>query len=181
MGFLFSKIVSSLFPIKDTRILLIGLDGAGKTTLLNRMKLNEYLDTVPTIGFNVEKVEYGNLKMTIWDVGGQGMIRKLWRHYYKGNDALIFIVDSIDEERIALAKEELHAACDDEELRDVTVLVFANKQDMATISPSELSSRLNLRGLRQEWYIQGCSAKSGDGVFDGFNWLSDTIQKKKRA
>ena len=72
---------------KDTpaRILLLGLDNAGKTTCLYKLKLNETVSTIPTIGFNVETVQpVPGLTMTVWDVGGQEKIRALWRHYYHG-------------------------------------------------------------------------------------------------
>ena len=65
-----TKIVDKLFQKKNTRILLLGLDGAGKTTILNKLKFNENINTVPTIGFNVETIEYKNLNFTIFDVGG---------------------------------------------------------------------------------------------------------------
>lgn len=180
MGFLFSKIVSSLFPLKDTKILLVGLDGAGKTTLLYKLKLNELISTVPTIGFNVEAVEYGNLKMTIWDIGGQTSIRKLWAHYFRGNDAVIFIVDSADEERMKLAKEELHRVMSDDELSQTVLLVFANKQDIATKKPYDIVEELDLKSLRCPWYIQGCSATLGDGVYEGLDWLSKALKSSKR-
>jgi small GTP-binding protein len=64
------------------RILMLGLDAAGKTTILYKFKLGEVVSSVPTIGFNVETVEYKNVKFTVWDVGGQDKIRLLWRHYY---------------------------------------------------------------------------------------------------
>ena len=35
---------------------MIGLDGSGKTTILYRLKYGQYTNTVPTIGFNCEKV-----------------------------------------------------------------------------------------------------------------------------
>jgi len=35
---------------------MLGLDSAGKTTALYRLKFDQYLNTVPTIGFNCEKV-----------------------------------------------------------------------------------------------------------------------------
>lgn len=46
--------------------------------------------------------------MTIWDVGGQTRIRALWRYYYSNCEAVIFVVDSNDRERIDEAAEELH-------------------------------------------------------------------------
>src|SRR4051812_19130590 len=108
MGLLITKVldtISSFSSSKPTKILMLGLDAAGKTTIVYKLKLGEYLSTVPTIGFNVENVEYKNLRMTIWDIGGQKKLRDLWRHYYSNTDAIIFIIDSSDEERIDVAKE----------------------------------------------------------------------------
>ena len=109
------------------RILMVGLDAAGKTTILYKLKLGEVVTTIPTIGFNVERVEYRNISFTVWDVGGQDKIRPLWRYYYENIQGLIFVVDSNDRERIDDAREELHRMLNEDQLRDVVVLVFANK------------------------------------------------------
>ncbi|KAA0193630.1 hypothetical protein HAZT_HAZT002448 [Hyalella azteca] len=87
--------------------MLVGLDAAGKTTILYKLKLGEIVTTIPTIGFNVETVEYKNISFTVWDVGGQDKIRPLWRHYFQNTQGLIFVVDSNDRERISEASEEL--------------------------------------------------------------------------
>merc|ERR1719262_169739 len=100
------------------RILMVGLDAAGKTTVLYNLKLGEVVTTIPTIGFNVETVEYKNLKFNVWDVGGQDKIRKLWRHYYQGTQGLIFVIDSSDRDRIEDAREELSKMLADEEMQD---------------------------------------------------------------
>ena len=71
MGMLFSKVWQRMLGSKDMRILMLGLDAAGKTTILYRLKLAEVVMTVPTVGFNVEVVEYKNIKFTVWDIGGQ--------------------------------------------------------------------------------------------------------------
>merc|ERR1712154_71057 len=86
--------------LTEMRILMVGLDAAGKTTILYKLKLGEVVTTIPTIGFNVETVEYRNLSFTVWDIGGQDKIRPLWRYYYQGTHALIYVVDSNDRERI---------------------------------------------------------------------------------
>ena len=83
MGMLISKLFDRLATKKDCRILMVGLDAAGKTTILYKLKLGEVVTTIPTIGFNVETVEYKNINFTVWDVGGQDKIRPLWRHYYQ--------------------------------------------------------------------------------------------------
>jgi ADP-ribosylation factor-like protein 1 len=48
MGFVFSRIFSSLFGSKETRILILGLDNAGKTTLLYRLQLGTVTETIPS-------------------------------------------------------------------------------------------------------------------------------------
>jgi len=70
MGSVFTKMFDKFFGKKDMRILMLGLDAAGKTTILYKLKLGEVVSSVPTIGFNVETVEYKNIKFTVWDVGG---------------------------------------------------------------------------------------------------------------
>ena len=86
MGLLLSRLsqVLSNFGTSRARILVLGLDAAGKTTILYKLKLNEQVTTIPTIGFNVEEVTpVKNVTFTMWDVGGQEKIRPLWRHYYQ--------------------------------------------------------------------------------------------------
>ena len=82
------------------------------------------------VGFNVETVTYKNVKFNVWDVGGQDMIRPLWKHYYTGTQGLVFVVDSQDRERIDEAKQELHRILSDREMKECLLLVFANKQDL---------------------------------------------------
>jgi len=70
MGSLFSKVWERMLGTREMRILMVGLDAAGKTTILYKMKLGEVVNTIPTIGFNVETVEYKNISFNVWDVGG---------------------------------------------------------------------------------------------------------------
>merc|ERR1712106_460168 len=125
MGLTFSALFKGLFGMRDMRILMVGLDAAGKTTILYKLKLGEIVTTIPTIGFNVETVEYKNISFTVWDVGGQDKIRPLWRHYFQNTQGLIFVVDSSDRERIQESHDELHKMLNEDELRDAIVLVFA--------------------------------------------------------
>jgi ADP-ribosylation factor protein 1 len=161
---------------------MVGLDAAGKTTILYKLKLNEIVTTIPTIGFNVETVEYKNISFTVWDVGGQDKIRPLWRHYYPNTSAIIFVVDSNDRdpERIEDARDELHRMLEEDELRDASLLVFANKQDLPNaMSPAEVTEKLGLHDLRQRnWYIQATVATTGDGLFDGLDYLVGTLAKQ---
>ncbi|CAN4087526.1 unnamed protein product [Withania somnifera] len=158
MGLTFTKLFSRLFAKKEMRILMVGLDAAGKTTILYKLKLGEIVTTIPTIGFNVETVEYKNISFTVWDVGGQDKIRPLWRHYFQNTRGLIFV----------------------DELRDAVLLVFANKQDLPNaMNAAEITDKLGLHSLRQRhWYIQSTCATSGEGLYEGLDWLSNNIANK---
>merc|ERR1711935_843010 len=129
MGLTISSLFGRLFAKKQMRILMVGLDAAGKTTIFYKLKLGEIVTTIPTIGFNVETVEYKNISFTVWDVGGQDKIRPLWRHYFQNTQGLIFVVDSSDRDRISESHDELHRMLNEDELRDAILLIFANKQD----------------------------------------------------
>jgi len=187
MGAAFSKLWSRMFGKKEMRILMVGLDAAGKTTILYKLKLGDVVTTIPTIGFNVETVEYKNISFTVWDVGGQDKIRPLWRHYYCNTQGIIFVVDSNDRDRLdsantseASAKEELHRMLSEDELRDAILLVFCNKQDLPNaLSVAEVTERLKLNTIRnRSWYIQATCATTGNGLYEGLDWLSSTLNKK---
>ncbi|XP_067570354.1 ADP-ribosylation factor 2 isoform X2 [Pseudorca crassidens] len=155
MGNVFEKLFKSLFGKKEMRILMVGLDAAGKTTILYKLKLGEIVTTIPTIGFNVETVEYKNISFTVWDVGGQDKIRPLWRHYFQNTQGLIFVVDSNDRERVNEAREELTRMLAEDELRDAVLLVFVNKQvKKLTVEASEdwniLEKSLEKQGQERE-------------------------------
>jgi len=179
MGLTISSLLGRLFGKQQMRILMVGLDAAGKTTILYKLKLGEIVTTIPTIGFNVETVEYKNISFTVWDVGGQDKIRPLWRHYFQNTQGLIFVVDSNDKERVGESKEELHKMLEEDELRDAVLLVFANKQDLPNaMSPGELTDKLGLNTLRnRRWYIQSTCATQGTGLYEGLDWLSSELSK----
>ena len=71
---------------------------------------------------------YKNIKFQVWDLGGQTSIRPYWRCYYPNTQAIIYVVDSTDHERIGTSREEFHAILDEDELKDALILVYANKQ-----------------------------------------------------
>merc|ERR1712072_1374465 len=127
MGLNISTLFQGLFGKKEMRVLMVGLDAAGKTTILYKLKLGEVVTTIPTIGFNVETVEYQNIYFTVWDVGGQDKIRPLWRHYYENTQGIIFVIDSNDRDRVGEAADELNRLLVEDELKDAHLVVLANK------------------------------------------------------
>eukprot|EP01023_Acetabularia_acetabulum_P068733 TRINITY_DN979_c0_g1_i1.p2 TRINITY_DN979_c0_g1~~TRINITY_DN979_c0_g1_i1.p2 ORF type:complete len:192 (-),score=31.85 TRINITY_DN979_c0_g1_i1:289-864(-) len=182
MGNALKKAFDKLFGNREMRVVMLGLDAAGKTTILYKLHIGEVLSTVPTIGFNVEKVQYKNVVFTVWDVGGQEKLRPLWRHYFNNTDALIFVVDSFDRERITRATSEFKSIIDDPLMRNSAILVFANKQDMkGALSTAEVCENLGLPELRgRKWHVQGSIATRGEGLYEGLDWLSNTLKQMQR-
>ncbi|CAH3028769.1 unnamed protein product [Porites evermanni] len=170
-GSFFSSLFSSLFGQKELRILILGLDGAGKTTILYRLQVGEVVTTIPTIGFNVETVTYKNLKFQVWDLGGKKVL-PYWRCYYSNTDAIIYVVDSVDKDRIGISKQELIAMLEEDELKKAILVVFANKQDMeGAMSASEVSNALGLSALKSRtWSIFKTSATKGEGLDEAMEW-----------
>ncbi|GMI79590.1 ADP-ribosylation factor B1C [Hibiscus trionum] len=183
MGQVFRKLLDTFFGNSEMRVVMLGLDAAGKTTILYKLHIGEVLSTVPTIGFNVEKVQYKNVVFTVWDVGGQEKLRPLWRHYFNNTDGLIYVVDSLDRERIGKAKNEFQTIINDPFMLNSVILVFANKQDMkGAMTTREVCEGLGLFDLKnRKWHIQGTCALRGDGLYEGLDWLAGTIKEMRAA
>ncbi|CAF1204218.1 unnamed protein product [Didymodactylos carnosus] len=183
---------------------MLGLDAAGKTTILYKIKLDENLQTIPTIGFNVETVEpCRGVSFTVWDVGGQDKIRQLWKHYYQGAEGLVYVVDSNDRERIEESKSELHEILRSPDMSHVPIVVIANKQDLKgrstiyvpffipsthdwpldAMSCSEIVQKLGLNELngRNRWYIQSACAVNGDGLLESMLEMSRLIKEYRKS
>jgi len=177
MGGIISSMYDSIFDNFKTKknMLMVGLDSAGKTTILYQLKLNELRHTIPTIGFNVETIKYKNLDLTIWDIGGQEKIRKLWRHYYNNIDTVIFVIDSNDLNRLPEVKEELHHLLSEDQLKKCNVLIYSNKIDLPnSVSVETISKEIDLFSIKQKWFIQPCSAlNEKDGIYEGLQWIQN--------
>ena len=176
-----SRLYAALSGDQEARILVLGLDNAGKTTILYRMQVGEVVSTIPTIGFNVETVTYKNIKFQVWDLGGQTSIRPYWRCYYPNTQAVIYVVDSSDVDRIGTARAEFHAILEEEELRDAAVLVFANKQDLpGALDAAAVSEGLGLHAIKtRQWSIFRTSALKGEGLWEGMAWLAAALKARR--
>merc|ERR1711991_432060 len=177
MGFVMSKIWSLFASHGEVKVILVGLDNAGKTTTLYKLLLNEVVVTAPTIGSNVEEVQYKNIKFIMWDLGGQESSRASWSTYYKQTNAVMLVVDSTDRERIPAIKAELDRMLASEQLKQAVLLVFANKQDVKdAMTAAEISDALGLHNIKDHgWHIQESCALTGFGLNDGMDWIARSI------
>ncbi|XP_061490476.1 ADP-ribosylation factor-like protein 14 [Rhineura floridana] len=171
---------SKNFKAKLAQILMLGLDSAGKSTLLYKLKFNDVFQTLPTIGFNVEMIETReNIALTVWDVGGQHQMRTVWNNYLENTDCLVYVVDSTDKQRLEESKRELELILKNDRIKNVPVVVLANKQDLpGALSPEEITRRLNMKKHCHDrnWYVQPCCAITGEGLSESL-WKVTSFAK----
>uniref|UniRef100_A0A1A8RGK5 ADP-ribosylation factor-like 4C n=1 Tax=Nothobranchius rachovii TaxID=451742 RepID=A0A1A8RGK5_9TELE len=187
---------SNISAFQSLHIVMVGLDSAGKTTVLYRLKFNEFVNTVPTIGFNTEKIRLSNgtakgISCHFWDVGGQEKLRPLWKPYSRCTDGIVYVVDSVDSERLEEARAELHRITRFQENQGTPLLVIANKQDLPrALDVEEIERQLGLSELSPStaYHVQPACAIIGEGLHEGMDKLYEMIltrrkslkQKKKR-
>lgn len=173
MGVTFSQVWSRLFSSKEVKLLILGLDAAGKTTILYKITTGEVVPAAPTVGSNHEVYTYKNMKLGLIDIAGQSSHRQSWSQYFQATSGVILVIDSSDQARMDVVKQELHKMMTDENLKGALLLVYANKQDLpGAMTPSQVSEDLNLTSLKdRDWQIFGASALTGAGLFEGLDWL----------
>ncbi|XP_031474805.1 ADP-ribosylation factor-like protein 2 isoform X1 [Nymphaea colorata] len=185
---------------KEMRILIVGLDNSGKTTIVLRINGEDTSVISPTLGFNIKTIKYQRCSLckdkgapcedtrhvqdyclNIWDIGGQKTIRSYWRNYFEQTDGLVWVVDSSDDRRLNDCRLELHNLLKEERLAGASLLILANKQDIqGALSPTEITKMLKLEDLdtNRHWKIFGCSAYTGEGLLEAFNWLVGDIASR---
>jgi small GTP-binding protein len=206
MGGYFSSVTSFFVPPKPLAVMCVGLDNAGKTTLFRALTFDPdhpgaalRAPPNPTVGFNTETFRIGPHEVTMWDLGGQERLRKLWDNYFAMDvDALVFVVDGTDTEaRLNTAKGELHnvlrldsvvkpLGTGSARTHDASILILVNKSDKADcLSALELEERWDVRGMimnavsdkrgtdgaMPQWQCRACAAISGTGVQDTMAWV----------
>jgi ADP-ribosylation factor-like protein 5B len=183
MGFYLSTLFKKLTGFQSERefkIIIVGLNNAGKTTILYKLALNEVIVTQPTIGSNVEEVYHNNLKMQVWDLGGQESLRHTWDAYYANTNAVIYVIDSADDSNIKASKHEFFSMLMHNDLKDASILIFANKADLP--SARDVGEVTELYGLHMitnhDWKLQPCCALTGTGLQEGLDWLADKITEQ---
>eukprot|EP00929_Paragymnodinium_shiwhaense_P083217 TRINITY_DN4425_c0_g1_i1.p1 TRINITY_DN4425_c0_g1~~TRINITY_DN4425_c0_g1_i1.p1 ORF type:complete len:245 (+),score=61.75 TRINITY_DN4425_c0_g1_i1:78-812(+) len=186
MGAVSSRLPWASRPV-PIDFLVLGFDAAGKSTLLYGLRAGEITTTMPAIGLNVETLECGSgnklVTLTSWDLGGRCYTRRFWRHFLKGKDVIIYVVDSRDLERMEDVRDDLHSLLQEAELQGLPLLVYANKQDLrGALSANEVADKLGLHALRdRRWHITASIITTGTGVYEGLEWCVDEVHRARAA
>ncbi|XP_072294813.1 ADP-ribosylation factor-like protein 11 [Eucyclogobius newberryi] len=165
---------------RTPQVLIVGLDSSGKTTLLSYLLTGCPMETSPTIGFNVGTLDLDKKNsLTLWDIGGQKSIRKKWKFYLEDVQALVFVVDSTDKERLPEAAKYLKYILSEDKAEGLPLMVLANKKDKPnSMNIREISNQLNLAVLKDRlWEIQACSGQQGLGLNQAFHSVNKMVKK----
>ncbi|GAA5991615.1 hypothetical protein JCM11641_001489 [Rhodosporidiobolus odoratus] len=157
----------SLFWSSQLDIACIGLQNAGKTSLVNVLTRNEFSESmIPTVGFNLRKIQKGNVTLKVWDLAGQPRFRSIWERYCVGVSAIVWVLDSADRETFPTARAELASLLQKHELAGIPLLVLANKNDLKEHAKvDEVIKDLDLRGVvNREVSVYSISAKSSHNI-----------------
>lgn len=191
MGF-WTSILTALGLVKrPAKLIVVGLDNSGKTTILRSIRPDtQSFDVVPTVGFQEETFDLGNLRFTAFDMSGAETYRSLWEKFYADVNGIIFVADAADSIRMCVARDELDTLLAHPDLKKgkagqnkCPILVFANKMDLpSAMDPAEASVILGLTALTDRaWHIQGSNALTGEGVEAGMKWLAQQLNARAQA
>ncbi|XP_017686872.1 PREDICTED: ADP-ribosylation factor-like protein 14 [Lepidothrix coronata] len=170
---------------KQANIVMLGLDSAGKSTLLYKLRYKDTFLTTPTIGFNVDMIETGrDFTLTFWDVGGQEKMRQVWSNFLEGTDGLLYVVDSSDKRRLEESRREFELILKNESIKNVPVVVLANKQDLpGALNAEEITRRFKMKKYCSDrtWYVQPCCAITGEGLEEALHRVTTFAKQYSRS
>eukprot|EP01013_Petalomonas_cantuscygni_P041186 TRINITY_DN735_c1_g1_i1.p2 TRINITY_DN735_c1_g1~~TRINITY_DN735_c1_g1_i1.p2 ORF type:complete len:193 (-),score=13.06 TRINITY_DN735_c1_g1_i1:706-1284(-) len=181
MGSSIVKQWAATFGPRKSQVCILGLSGAGKTALLYKLHLGKNIPTIPTLGFNIETIKREGLAISMWDVSSKPRLRPLIYHYYERSEVVVFVVDSTqpaDYDEVAEAIGEVYAR---DYMKDVPLLVLANKQDaVEAVPPQQVVEALQRRDALPagEWNLVGTSVTEGMGLEEAMHWLCETIKRQ---
>ena len=160
-----------------TEVLLLGADSVGKTALLYLLKMNQIVKTIPTIGFNVEDLEYKNRKILMWDIGGGEKIRTLWKHYMQNTNCIVFMLNISDKERFNYHIETFNILLDQiKDHNNIPIIIFGNKfNDKIDFEPEEMLQKSKLPPEISPFIIKGNITKK-EGIDELLDYIYNNIE-----
>ena len=174
--------------LQSYQVVMLGLDWSGKTSILNVLA-NKYgevdsVDPEPTLGFKVDVAKLNRkVPLIVWEIGGKQGVRATWPAYLAKKEAVVFVVDSSDTERMEEAKRELKTVLSAGECYGVPLLLLFHKQDRSGAQTvEELVEVLEIEWMvtERQWLARGTSTSDKDGIKEAFKDLYKLIKQRNR-
>ncbi|KAJ3429599.1 adp-ribosylation factor f-related [Anaeramoeba flamelloides] len=166
------------FKIKPTfQIIVLGLTAVGKSTIIYKLILDDDLKINSTPNCLCEILSYQGYKLICWEVSESLNSHNRWFQYFSEPQALVWVVNTSDRNKIEQSKNGLHRVLENEEMKNIPVLIYANKfkDSNRAMTMKELVKKLELKTLEQNWYLQPCIAIKKKGLTQGMDWIIDNL------
>ena len=159
---------------------MLGLDNSGKTTITKKL-LNQDISIIsPTLGFQINTINYNDFNLNVWDIGGQTSLRTFWGNYFDQTDIVIWVIDCLSLERLNESYRELREKVIlQDRLIGIYLVILINKIDL--LDPElyedmceQVANKLDLPlqiPQKDKWTIQMVSGKSGEGLPNILDWI----------
>jgi GTPase SAR1 family protein len=167
----------------DASVTVIGLEGSGKSAIVHQMTTNQPYTSyvaVPTAGVEYSEIEMSNYTFRIYDCGGMPMYRDQWPAYIKKSNAVCFVIDRTDEDRMGRVREEIAMVVPLCVSLRIPLLILVSKEDVGSaLTLDNITKIAKLESAQMDWTILLCSAATGNGIVAARNWLVEHIRVKR--
>jgi len=173
MGGVFSWL-QQLFWSQEMEIAILGLQNAGKSSFVSVINTGKFEDNmIPTVGFNMHKVQKGKVTIKVWDMGGQKKFRGMWERYCRGVEVIVFVVDASDQKSFGSANNELKSLLSKPTVSNIPLLVLLNKNDAATaVKPELVVKELELDSIKgRDISYYSISCKNLTNIDKTLDWI----------
>ncbi|MHA1396349.1 MAG: ADP-ribosylation factor-like protein [Candidatus Heimdallarchaeaceae archaeon] len=173
----FEKTGQTIIPTRDLTVTIAGLDGSGKTSIVKKILKEESTETFSTFGISQEVIKIGDIRLGLTDLGGKEPFRKsLWGSYISKSDALIYVIDATNEDRLAESKKWFVRALKWVK-KESPVLLLINTWDTKinkkTINSLAKLFQSSIQARKIDYF--SISPITGFNVNKTVNWLANTI------
>ena len=164
-------------------ITFLGLDNSGKSSIVheivNSESSHEDYIPIPTAGVDFHEITLSASKFRIYDCGGIGRYRDQWPFFIKLADAVAFVIDRTDKKRMGVVRDEIKSVITQCQSQQIPLLIFINKSDKkSSLHENDFKMITKINEFKVEYLIKECSAKSGEGIMAGRDWLLQHIKPR---
>ncbi|OHT17096.1 ADP-ribosylation factor-like protein 14 [Tritrichomonas foetus] len=162
-------------------ITIVGLESSGKSNITFHLVATNATNYValPTAGVDFHELQLSSSTFHIYDCGGISRYRTQWPYYIQKSDGVVFVIDRTDKERMGRVQEEIADVLIMCEKLNLPILIFINKSDInTTLTTEDFIKITKADNYDVEYTIQDCSAKTGDGINSGRDWLLQHIHPR---